>query len=884
MDNNSYIAIKEHIRNNLTKVDGVLPQNKIDHEIENIRETISAIGYDMFARIVAIKELLPLSEKDWARMKRELETHFDVKMEMGILIQGKDQQMRDSTWWTSVEKQRNKKYYWERYKRYLQESLPGEVIKTLDEDTDVVMNNIGDPRTDDFSRYGMVVGHVQSGKTGNYAGLVCKAADAGYKFIVVIAGSMNNLRNQTQERLNEAFVGHTNSVQVGAGKGNINKNYTPFSLTTVERDFNKQDADRASQNTNFESISVPVLLVIKKNTTTFKSVISWLNKQYKNKVVDHAMLVIDDESDYGSVNTKKEDDDPTAINKGIRQLLSLFSRRAYVAYTATPYANIFIDHQAETDDFGRDLFPRDFIYALEAPTNYFGARKIFLDTAEKHLVEIKDYEEYIPTKHKKDDEIAGLPNSLYEAIRVFTLNVCIRNLRGYSKSHNSMLVHASRFTKVHQQIAGWIERYLEKIQKDLVSYGKLNNPQDHSSQILELYSTYNKEFDQNEFDWETVIVKLADIVESIVVREVHQKTTIKLEYRKDTTTNAIVVGGTSLARGFTLEGLSVSYFIRNTLFYDTLMQMGRWFGYRTGYEDLCHIYMPREKMNEFAEIIRATEDLMNDFRLMSENEWTPNDFGLAVKENPDSALQITARNKQNNVKEFYQSMRLDGKAKETSILSSDQDDISENLSVVKSLVNSLKLPYINISKSYLWRDIHFDVIYNFLSQFRSFKSDPLGLMARMPIEFIKEYVTNRKVNWDVALYSGQGDSFSISDSINILKEKRQIHLKTDGRFELKNRQVSSGNAESISLSPEERKQVSNDRHAARKKMVRPLLMLHILQPQFDDPKDKPTELAAFGVSFPGDALSNGHSVKLKINTVYYNNLLMELESEADSDD
>src|SRR5690606_5929899 len=137
------------------------------------------------------------------------------------------------------------------------------------------------------------------------------------------------------------------------------------------------------------------------------------------------------------------------------------------------------------------------------------------------------------------------------------------------------------------------------------------------------------------------------------------------------------------------------------------MQMGRWFGYRTGYEDLCHIYMPREKMNEFAEIIRATEDLMNDFRLMSENEWTPNDFGLAVKENPDSALQITARNKQNNVKEFYQSMRLDGKAKETSILSSDQDDISENLSVVKSLVNSLKLPYINISKSYLWRDIHF---------------------------------------------------------------------------------------------------------------------------------------------------------------------------------
>lgn len=883
MNTSSYLAIKSHIFDNLRKIDGTLPQNKIGDEIENNRSVIDSIGYEMFAKIISAEYLDPLTEKDWSRMKRELETHFDVKMDVGILIQGEEQQSRDSTWWTSIEKQQNKKYYWDRYKKYLQGSLPAEVIKTLDEDTDVVMNNIENPSKSVFSRYGMVVGHVQSGKTGNYAGLVCKAADAGYKFIVVIAGSMNNLRNQTQERLNEAFVGKTNGMQVGVGKGNTDNNSVPFSLTTIERDFNKQDADRASQNTNFEGINVPILLVIKKNTTTLNSVISWLQKQYKNKVPDHAMLVIDDESDYASVNTK-EDEDPTAINKGIRTLLNLFSKNAYVAYTATPYANIFIDHEAENDKYGLDLFPRDFIYALEAPSNYFGARKIFLDSNDKHLEIVTDYEDYIPIKHKKDHELLSLPDSLCEAIQVFILNIVIRNLRGYGKSHNSMMVHATRFTLVHQRVASLIGQYLETVQKEVVSFGKLQNPENNSDHIHYLKSTYVKKFDTNEFDWDKVINKLTDIIDTIVIREVHQKTTVPLEYRKDVATNAIVVGGTSVARGFTLEGLSVSYFLRNTIFYDTLMQMGRWFGYRIGYEDLCRIYMPPEKVTEFAEIIQATEDLMKDFRLMSENKWTPNDFGLAIKENPDSALQITARNKQKNVREFYLSMRLDGKAKETSELSSEISDIDNNIKLIKNLVKALGKPSDSISKSFLWKSITPNVILDFLSQFKTFQSDPLGLMARMPIEFVKEYVKNRDTKWDVALYSGQGEPYFLSDNLSILKERRKMYVKSDGRYQMQNRQVSSGGSESISLSSEVRKEVGNDRRAARKQMHNPLLMLHILEPDFDQTEGKPDTLAAFGVSFPGDALSNEDTVKLKINTVYYNNLLQELESQEESDD
>lgn len=878
-----YLAIKEHIFNNLKKIDGVLPENKIAEEVINTKLVIAQIGYEMFAKVIAVESLPVLEEDDWNRITRELETHFDVKMEAGILIQGTEQQERDNTWWTSVEKQRNKKYYWERYKNHISSFLPTDVVRGIDTDTDIVMNNIENPTVTNFSRYGMVVGHVQSGKTGNYSGLVCKAADAGYKFIVVIAGGMNNLRNQTQERLNEAFVGQTNGVQVGAGKGDSDKNLTPYSLTTVLRDFNRHDADRASQGVNFETINVPVLIVIKKNTSTLRSVISWLEKQYKNKVADHAMLVIDDESDYASVNTREEED-PTAINGGIRRLLSLFSRSAYVAYTATPYANIFIDHEAENVSVGRDLFPKDFIYALDAPTNYFGARKIFLDTNGRHLIEVTDNGDDLPIGHNKDIDVSSIPNSLKEAIQVFLLNIAVRCLRGYATSHNSMLVHATRFTAVHQKIAIEITNYLDDLQEDVIAFGKLQDAKSQSDNIQALSNTYSLYFNQGEFSWEEIINNLTDNVGSVLIREVHQKTTVPLEYRKDIATNAIVIGGTSLARGYTLEGLSVSYFLRNTVFYDTLMQMGRWFGYRSGYEDLCKIYMPYDKIVDFAEIITATEELLADFQIMADNNMTPEKFGLAIRQNPNSALQITARNKQKNVREFNYSMRLDGKAKETSVLSSKPDEITKNIESIKQLVNSLPSGFDKINNHFLWKDVDREIVLNFLNTFVTFQNDPLGLTARMPISFIKKYVEERNINWDIALYSGQGEIFTINSDVSVRKEKRKIITKADNNYELQNRQVSSGNAESISLEEPERKVVGTNRIAARRIMKNPLLMLHIIEPNPEIPSLDNNALAAFGASFPGDVLSDTETITLKINTVYYNNLLKEVEEENESDD
>ena len=314
------------------------------------------------------------------------------------------------------------------------------------------------------------------------------------------------------------------------------------------------------------------------------------------------------------------------------------------------------------------------------------------------------------------------------------------------------------------------------------------------------------------------------------------------------------------------------------------MQMGRWFGYRSGYEDLCKIYMPSDRIRDFADIITATEELMADFKLMSENNRTPDDFGLAVRENPDSALQVTAKNKQRNVREFTHSMRLDGKAKETSTLSSDINEIDKNIEVIKSFVLNLPAQPTIVQDNLLWKNIDKGFVQEFLKNFKTFSADPLGLTARMPITFIKKYAEEKLTNWDVALYSGQGGKFPISAQLTIKKEKRKMIIKDNGNYELQNRQVSSGNSESITFDEAKRKEIGGDRSRARAELERPLLMLHILEPSFDPSKESPTEIAAFGISFPGTVLSETETVRLKINTVFYKNLLEELEEENQSDD
>lgn len=882
MTADSYQRIKDFIFTNLNKQPNPLSDGKIADEILNTRNLIRLVGIDTFAQFLPDRsQLNELTDELWNRMQRELETHFDVKMERGVLIQGEEQQRLDNTWWTASKKQTGDNYYWSRYKDYISKDFSPEVVRVIDVDTDIIMDNIENPENERFSRYGMIVGHVQSGKTANYSALVCKAVDAGYKFIVVIAGGINKLRNQTQGRLNESFIGQDRGMQIGSGVGNSSRGRLPISLTTKERDFARADADRNSQGLNFDNLSSPVLVVIKKNTNTLTNIITWLKAQYRNRISDHAMLLIDDESDYASINTRKEDD-PTAINKKLRELLDIFHRRAYIACTATPYANIFIDHRAGHEDVGRDLFPKDFIYALDAPDNYFGARKVFTASGNKHLIPVEDYTRHTPMLYRQDVELPSLPDSLYEAIRLFVLNISIRHLRGQGHEHNSMLIHVTRFTKVHQRVSIFAEEYIDKIKKYVKVYGRLPNAEVQYKVIADIKTTFSQRHPDSEYTWSEIIESLCEIIDTVVVREVHQKTSVPLEYRNDLPTNAVVVGGTSLSRGFTLEGLSISYFLRNTIFYDTLMQMGRWFGYRTGYEDLCRIYMPNNYIDNFAQIIEATDDLFDNFKRMADAKMTPNDFGLSVKHHPDSGLQVTARNKAKHSRDIYFDMKLDGHLKETSWLHNDIETIENNLKAIEEVVQKLQeqhgSTHEKIDKKHLWRNIGKDTILEFVDAFTVLQSDQFALKSRMPIEFVRKYIDEIDTDWDAALYGGDGGIYTIN-SIEILKEKRKVNDK-GSYYEVGNRQVSAGNAESIVFSKDKRRMLGSDRKKTRAEMDNPLLMLHILQPDYD----KNEGLAAFGISFPGGIESGNKTIRLKINTVALDELLQDADGFSDDEE
>lgn len=891
METNSYSRIKDFILTNLKKNPGALAEGQIRNEITNTQNLIKQLTPAVFALVLPDKrELEELSEEDWARMEREFETHFNVVMEIGVLIQGDEQRARDTTWWSGKAKIAKKNYYWERYENYIKSFLPPDVAAAIDKDTDLVMDNIGNPELSQFEHKGMVVGHVQSGKTGNYSALVCKAADAGYKFIVVIAGDKNNLRNQTQKRLNESFVGIDKGVRVGVGIEDLNKELNPICLTTTERDFKKQDADKNSQGFNFENVKTPVLIVIKKNPTSLSSVYQWLKNLYKNRIPNHAMLIIDDESDYASINTK-EAASPTSINKGIRNLITLFNKGSYVAYTATPYANIFIDHEASHSELGEDLFPKDFIYALEAPSNYFGARRVFLESENRHIVKLSEDDlRLLPFNHAKEFTPDVLPESFYEAIRLFVINVGIRKLRGQEREHNSMLIHVSRFTSVHKKIASAAERYFNLLKKDVSVYGSLSNGETHSTHILKLRETFEQcyfSLPTNE-NWEAVLNSICQIIGSIIVREVHQSTKIPLEYRDDVAANAIVIGGASLSRGFTLEGLSVSYFIRSTVFYDTLMQMGRWFGYRSGYEDLCRIYLPEQTIDYFCGIIEATDELIDSLKEMAEEKRTPSDFGLSVRQHPDSALQITARNKQKNVYEFTISMNLDGHLKETAYFSLDDGERNENLETLYKFVQHLLHNYSageEAGTALLWRDVDKQAVQQFVKNFKVYKtSDPFGISGRMPITFVKKYIEDKNTDWDVALYSGEGDEYPIGTAV-ITKQNRKFVQKSDKSgnqfFEVKQRQVSSGSAEDVTFDANERKALEKNRRKIRKAMSKPLLMLHILHAvlQTDSNSQPLGDYAAFGISFPdfGNNSNSDSVVAVKINTVAYNQYLEQMD-------
>jgi hypothetical protein len=441
-----------------------------------------------------------------------------------------------------------------------------------------------------------------------------------------------------------------------------------------------------------------VVLVIKKNSRTLANLVDWLKEHsttHGTDMVDQPMLLIDDEADNASIDIKYGKDEVSRINGQIRELLALFRRSCYVGYTATPFANIFIDPDTDDDVYRQDLFPRHFIFGLDAPTNYFGARKVFIDgvpdeddARPDHLRYISDNEDLLPVKHKIDHDLTSLPESMVDALRCFLVARVIRNLRGQAGQHASMLVNASRFTGVQGLIRNRLHQVLKNIEDAVRVDGGLPDAADRNDEIWEIRRCWQTEYADAGPTWDEIREGLLPVVASTQVVAVNAASSASLDYEGGSGMTVVAVGGFSLSRGLTLEGLTISYFLRNSVMYDTLMQMGRWFGYRPDYEDLCRIWMPEHAASWYAHIGEATEELQLELKRMQKANATPEQFGLAVRSHP-SALMVTARNKMGAGKKHIM-VGLSNSFLETVKLSAGAAALDRNREARDRLLNELK--------------------------------------------------------------------------------------------------------------------------------------------------------------------------------------------------
>jgi hypothetical protein len=603
-------------------------------------------------------------------------------------------------WYFGQRRSEDRQFY-ERYAGFLHQSegWGSGLLAALDESTDAVMELLEDPlRPGQWDRRGLVLGHVQSGKTANYAGLLCKAADAGYRLLIVLAGMHNVLRLQTQLRLDRDFLGYK-STSVGSpegftwvGVGLLDRRPRADFLTTrtPNGDFNRAAADRAG----IAPESRPLLLVVKKNAKILENLNAWVGDFLgpRGDTKEIPLLIVDDEADQASVDTGEQDFidgvpdpeyEPKRVNGEIRKLLKAFDKSAYVAYTATPFANILVHDQRATEEHGADIFPRSFIINLPRPSSYIGPLEVFgIERPDgggaRHGIldafrEVEQLQEnWMPQDHDRTHvpTFGGaerIPPSLEEAIMAFVLVGAARRARGEVNKHNSMLIHVSRFKDlhgvVHSQVDEWFTDFKRQVRYAPAKITQRLSELWHGDFIPSAAESLTNGFAPGTPlpSWDAVRDQLVEAVDRIKPVVVNSDSLEPLDYEaySDTGLNVIAIGGDKLSRGLTLEGLSVSYFLRASRMYDSLMQMGRWFGYRPGYMDLCRLYTTEDLRLHYRHIATAAEELREQLDHMQAMGETPERYGLKIQSHP--LLLVTARNKMRYTNEYEVSFAGQGK-------------------------------------------------------------------------------------------------------------------------------------------------------------------------------------------------------------------------------
>lgn len=597
--------------------------------------------------LVLSNPLIPAELREFVRTELRREENFTLTPAR-ILIRDPNRE----NWLRGLD--RSTWYYWPMLRQYLltTKGWDSTVLRSLDDSSDRILRQLEPPSKDGFDIRGLVLGFVQSGKTANFTAVAAKAADAGYRLVIVLSGIDNGLRRQTNIRLKRELVGYPDNRPGSVHLPPMGKQWHEFTREDLHGDFRPGFANHAALQG-----SQPVVLVVKKNSHVLRRLLAWLRQAPGEVRQTLPVLIIDDEADLASVDTcgtyqTAEDppdtsdpdyEPPSVINSLIRELLGHFERRAYVAYTATPFANILIPHDTADPRVGNDLYPRDFIVDLPKPAGYFGAEEFFgrMDATTGTQVEGLDV-----IREVTDEDIASLnqgqlPASLETALLDFVLAGAARAQRGQGNAPATMLVHTSQRIAVQSQLRTLLaDRFA--VLRDEWRYQREHGIRNRLRQRWE--SEFRPVTHLVHLEWDVpfgiIEPQIGPFFEAVQVREINSATGEVLDYEREPSLKAIAVGGNRLSRGLTLEGLLVSFFIRPSATYDTLMQMGRWFGFRGDYEDLTRIWTTMELAGWFSDLALVENRLREDIQVYESQGLTPYEMGMRIWQHP--AMQVTA--------------------------------------------------------------------------------------------------------------------------------------------------------------------------------------------------------------------------------------------------
>lgn len=671
---------------------------------------------------------------------------------------------------------------WQQYKKALKrKKFSSDSIRNIEESSAEILKQLDKNTLNKKPVKGLVVGSVQSGKTANMIGLMSMAADYGFNYFIIFSGIIDNLRIQTESRMYSDLNLHGNLNWIKLSKPSLKSREPELSWANIKLDKN-------SKNRYF-TVSL-------KNKKLMDDLVNWLYSN-EDKLKQLKVLIIDDEADQASINTKDiTKSERTSINEAMLKTVEgvngkKMSAVNYISYTATPYAN------ALNETGG--LFPSNFVYSLPLSEDYIGPEEIFgLQEPEQYpLLEISREIDFNDVKHVNElhkGERSVIPKSLKQAITWFFLSAAAFRIYG-RKSPVSMLVHTSYRTNHHKVISTAIRQYLLEIRanqnnfiesarklytKEIVDFPKSDfirgMPNYSTKDDIKDYPPFNeieiqlrRVLDEEEKNYVSHIPINDDgtlqytegfhIIEDNSSSDTNTDEETRLFYPSSPQTkNApmfIVIGGNTLSRGLTLEGLTSSYFLRTTKQADTLFQMGRWFGYRKGYELLPRIWLDNESRERFEYIAQINRELIETIEDMSIKGETPRSLGIHVKNSPDNKfLRLTSPKKQQAA--VASKWNFSNISKQTIIFANDKEELTHNLNLTKDFLNTISKnsePVITGS-AFVWRNITYDKVRHFLSNFKFSTRDTFFRNMDVFLDWFdntEDVQSDKYQNWNIIL-------------------------------------------------------------------------------------------------------------------------------------